>query len=750
MRRVESAIGTRGPNTKRAGFRGDRGWGLAAAVLLLLPVVGCGDDVEPEPTPVATTLEITPDSVELLASGATTGFNAVVRDQNGKAMPNASATWSASDPAVFTVAGNGLVARVTAVANGAGTLTATSGQASGTASVTVVQTPAKLDVVSGADQEALRGTALAEPLVVRVAEQTGGAIPGVTVTFAPADERSGSASPSEVVTDAEGLASTTWTLGDARRQRMAAAVDELTTSFHATAVSDPPVPDYTPVGGIEASRFDPLETETVELTARITNLGDGPSSGPFTVRFIGAFDLGSVQVDPIQPDDTATATITAGPMPAGEHFVHVVIDPDEEFEEWNDANNSGEPVTVTVLSTPRVLALGDSVIVGGLVNSVQLFRVEVAEQVNRALTVTLNGPGGDGDLYVDFNVHRPPSGVPGRFQRRCYSWNFGTAEDCQFHPVREGTYHILVHAYAPFEGAVLKVSTDEDPEEPFDLEVVMVNEGTASQNGIIGQVAARYESMSSLGDFDGTLSLEADACAPGMPELVNQGIDDTSIYVMIGPLDGEGNAVAMSGACVARGGANGWVGMPALGTMVLDEADIAQLESDGVLEAVVTREMARAMGFDTGIWDLHGFLRNPSLPESPGADTHMNAPLVVAAFNAAGGASYSGAKAPLENGAMPGISDVHWRESVFGDEIMTPYVTGDSQPLSRITLEALYEVGYELDVMMADPFTLAVARSAGPRSPKRYYGIDLATYRGPGPVATMTARSNGVVKGKDR
>lgn len=235
-----------------------------------------------------------------------------------------------------------------------------------------------------------------------------------------------------------------------------------------------------------------------------------------------------------------------------------------------------------------------------------------------------------------------------------------------------------------------------------------------------------------------------------MPELVAQGIDDISIYVMIGPLDGEGNAVAMSGACVPRGGANGWVGMPALGTIVLDEADIAQLESDGVFEAVVTREMARAMGFDPGIWSLHGFLRNPSLPESPDADTHMNAPLVVAAFDAAGGEGYSGAKAPLESGAMPGISDVHWRESVFGDEVMTPYVTGDSQPLSRITLEALYEVGYELDVMMADPFTLAVARSAGPRGPKRYYGIDLAAYRGPGPVATMTTRAKGVVKGKDR
>ena len=129
----------------------------ATTLLLLLPIVGCGEDMPPEPPSVPTTVEITPETVELLASGATQGLNAVVRDQNGMAMPNASVTWSGSDPAVFTVEGDGLIATVVAVANGMGTVTATAGQASGTASVTVVQTPAKLDVVSGDNQEGSGG-----------------------------------------------------------------------------------------------------------------------------------------------------------------------------------------------------------------------------------------------------------------------------------------------------------------------------------------------------------------------------------------------------------------------------------------------------------------------------------------------------------------------------------------------------------------------------------------------------------------
>ena len=453
------------------------------------------------------------------------------------------------------------------------------------------------------------------------------------------------------------------------------------------------------VGELEASRFDPLDSETVEISAHITNLGDGPSTGPFTVGFtVDGMQLGAVQVDPIEPDGMGTATITAGPLEAGEHLIGVGIDPDEAFEEWDEANNEGE-ASLTVLRD-QVIGLDDSVTVAGPTGSLLSFRVVVEEQLNQPLTVDLSGPNGDGDLYVDFNVVRPSSLFPARFQRRCYSWNVGTDEVCQFYPVREGTYYITVHAYSSFDDATLKVTTGVGPAEDFALELVMVDEGTASQNGIITQVAERYESMIGLGSYDLSLSGAAEVCAPGMPELANEPVDDIKVYVMIGPLDGAGNAVAMSGACYVRPGANGWAGMPALGAIVLDEADVAQLESDGVLEAVVTREMARALGFGPFAWNAHGFLQNPSLPEElpeePDADTHMNAPLVVPPSTPQVARVTQAPKVPLENGAMEGISDVHWRESVFGNEVMTPYVTGDSQPLSRITLEALYEVGYEL------------------------------------------------------
>lgn len=704
----------------------------ALGVLVVLLLAGCGgEDVEPEPLPVPTTVEITPDSVALQSSGASTGVNAVVRDQNGKAMPNASVTWTGSDPAVFTVEGVGQAANVTAVANGMGILTATAGQASGTASVTVVQTPARLDVVSGNHQTALRGSALAEPLVVRVAEQTGGVVPGVTVTFAAADSASGSASPSEAVTDADGLAMTTWTLGDARRQRMVVTAGELTNTFRATATADPPLPDYTFVGDLVPSRIDPLDTETIELTAQVTNLGD--FAPPFSLQFtVDGTPSQTAEVSPVAVDDTATVTVTMGPFEAGDRAIGAVIDPDDEVEEWDDANNSAF-VIVTSLLPPPSFTFGESVTLDAEAGTLQLFRIDVAEQVNQAFTVTFSGGSGDGDIFVDYGT-RGGSTIDNLFNNRCNSYASGNNETCQLYPVREGSYYLALHAWSDFEGATLTIDAAE-PADTFDLEIVMVDGGgSASQNSVITEVAARYESMMGLGGPDNPIDMAANQCAPGMPEVSGHEVDDVAIWVVVGPLDGAGDAVAASGTCIFYGGLSGWVGVRSfVGAVVLDEADIGQLESEGVLEAVVTREMARALGFNPFMFDLHGFLRNPSLPEQPDADTHMNARLVLAAFDAAGGAGYAGAKAPLENGAMESISDQYWRASVFGNEVMTPYVTGESQPLSRITLEALYEVHVEINVTMADAFTLpgsGAAAMARRRGPGKYYGIDLATYNG--------------------
>ena len=111
--------------------------------------VGCGEaGVEPA---TLTTITVSPASVTLRAIGETAQLAATLQDQNGQPMAGASAswiTWESNDPSVATVDASGLV---TAVANGAATITAAAGSVSGTAAVTVAQEVGAVTVSPVAD-----------------------------------------------------------------------------------------------------------------------------------------------------------------------------------------------------------------------------------------------------------------------------------------------------------------------------------------------------------------------------------------------------------------------------------------------------------------------------------------------------------------------------------------------------------------------------------------------------------------------
>ena len=124
--------------------------GLLVSVLALIGaatlILSCDDaSTAPAPPPIATTVTVTPSSAVLNAFGETVRFTAEVRDQNGSAMAGAPVAWSMSDPSVSSIDASGVV---TAAGNGTATLTATSGEASGNAAVTVAQVAAEVTVAA--------------------------------------------------------------------------------------------------------------------------------------------------------------------------------------------------------------------------------------------------------------------------------------------------------------------------------------------------------------------------------------------------------------------------------------------------------------------------------------------------------------------------------------------------------------------------------------------------------------------------
>ena len=98
--------------------------------LALMAVVGCGAD-----PPVATTLTVTPEEALLVSLGETVLLAADIEDQYGDPMEGEEVTWASSRSGTATVSDG----TVTAVANGTASITATLGQLTGTATVTVAQ-----------------------------------------------------------------------------------------------------------------------------------------------------------------------------------------------------------------------------------------------------------------------------------------------------------------------------------------------------------------------------------------------------------------------------------------------------------------------------------------------------------------------------------------------------------------------------------------------------------------------------------
>lgn len=243
----------------------------------------------------------------------------------------------------------------------------------------------------------------------------------------------------------------------------------------------------------------------------------------------------------------------------------------------------------------------------------------------------------------------------------------------------------------------------------FDINLRFASVPSASQLAAFSTAAARWETIITGDIASQALQLEIGDC--GSNFAMNETVDDLAIVVQLQPIDGVNNILGSAGPCVSRAAP---VSFAALGTMEFDTADLDNLLAGGGLGDVILHEMGHVLGIGT-IWSAKGFLVNPSPLTGTGLDTHFSGPNAVAAFNATGGASYSGGgKVPVENtqgGA--GTRNSHWRESVLDRELMTGFYDGGvANPLSIITVQSLRDLGYTVDNAGADSFTFTASLQA--------------------------------------
>lgn len=223
-------------------------------------------------------------------------------------------------------------------------------------------------------------------------------------------------------------------------------------------------------------------------------------------------------------------------------------------------------------------------------------------------------------------------------------------------------------------------------ESPFTIEVRFLGGLTPTQRAAFRTAADRWATVI-VGD---------------LPDVVVDGelVDDVLILAQGREIDGVGKILGQAGPSRLRpSGIGAGALLPAKGRMTFDSADLATMEQKGTLVDVITHEMGHVLGIGT-IWPDVGLLDGAGT--SNPLFTGSRAAAEYGELRGAGGSR----PVPVENTGGPGTADGHWRESVFRNELMTGFVSTPGNPLSRITVAGLADLGYQVDLEAADPYEL--------------------------------------------
>ena len=179
----------------------------------------------------------------------------------------------------------------------------------------------------------------------------------------------------------------------------------------------------------------------------------------------------------------------------------------------------------------------------------------------------------------------------------------------------------------------------------------------------------------------------------------NEVIDDLLILAQGTAIDGPRGILGQAGPTHIRpANAGKSKFLPVKGIMSFDTADLQAMQQDGTLKDVITHEMGHVIGIGT-IWERKGLLKDAG--ESTVRFVGKNARKEFGKLKKS-----AAADVPVENTGGPGTADGHWRESVFRNELMSGFIAAPNNPLSRLTVASLLDMGYEVDLSKAEPYKL--------------------------------------------
>jgi hypothetical protein len=178
-------------------------------------------------------------------------------------------------------------------------------------------------------------------------------------------------------------------------------------------------------------------------------------------------------------------------------------------------------------------------------------------------------------------------------------------------------------------------------------------------------------------------------------------------YVKVVPIDGPGKTLARAGPCYVLSS----TGMPFVAVMEVDSADAASANPT-LLENIVLHEMLHGVGIGAiDAWDL--MIRNGT-----SADPSFAGAVALLGWQAGGGGPIYAGAVPVESTGGQGTAGAHWRETMLGNELMTGFAgPGTEMPFSGVTIGALRDLGYVVDLSRAETYRAPTPGAAADRLP---------------------------------
>ncbi len=259
---------------------------------------------------------------------------------------------------------------------------------------------------------------------------------------------------------------------------------------------------------------------------------------------------------------------------------------------------------------------------------------------------------------------------------------------------RTATLEVSDGSFPPVTTQV-EIPVTAGPTETFDITLRLAPGMRPEFAQAFQNAAARWESVIAAGVPDQRLDLIAGLF--GWVPAFNGIVDDVLIDARDSAIDGPGKVLGRAGALLVR--QPQW--LPYYGFMEFDTADLDALDASGRLGDVILHEMGHVLGLGTS-WLLTGAIADPL------TNPAYTGPAGIAAYQELGGRRF----VPVENEGGLGTVFGHWRESVFGDELMTGFLGNQPTKMSRLTIAALADQGYGVDLSAADAYSLPLPSAA--------------------------------------